>query len=273
MGKRIGIIAGSGTFPGLVIKEAQQRGYTCIVAGIKEEAEPCIENKAHTFQWIRGGNILNLVSFFRQNCIKKAVMAGKVDHRKIFQTDKLDESIIPLLSDLKERSPTAIVKVLIDFLEREGIQVLDPSPFLAPYFCQEGFYTDFKIDGKLEEDIQFGMDIARGIADLDIGQTVVVKDKTVLAVEGVEGTDEAIKRGGMLAGKGIVVVKASRSSQDMRIDVPAVGFSTINALAEVEGKALCMEAEKVLFFQKEEAVSLAEKEKILIMDRRFNNSH
>jgi len=270
MGRRIGIIAGSGLFPLVALEEAQKRGYTCAVAGLKEETEVDLEDKADEFDWIEKGNILKLVSFFKENRVNEVLMTGKVDHRRIFQKDKLDKSFSPLLDQMEEKSPTGIIKVIVDFMSKEGIQVIDPSPFLGSYFCQEGVMTETKPSPEIEEEIKFGFRIAKKIADLDIGQTVIVKDKAVVAVEGIEGTDEAIKRGGKLGGEGFVVVKVSRSHQDRRIDLPAVGLSTVRAIAGAGGKALCVEAGEVLFFQRKEAISLANAGKILIMAEKYN---
>jgi len=269
MGHRIGIIAGSGIFPFLALEEAQKRGYTCVVAGIKEEAEAGLRDKADEFDWIERGDISKVISFFKKHGVREALLAGKVDHRRIFQKEKLDRPLSQLLNQIKEKSPTAIIKAIIDFMNKEGIQVVNPTSFLASHFCQEGIMTETKPSQEVKEDIHFGLRIARKIADLDIGQTVMVKDKAVVAVEGIEGTDEAIKRGGKLAGEGIVVAKVSRSCQDMRIDIPAVGLSTVKMLAEVGGAALCIEAQKVLFFQKKEAISLANAYKIMIMAKEF----
>jgi len=269
MGHRIGIIAGSGVFPFLVLEEARKRGYNCVVAGIKEEAVKNLKDKADIFDWIEGGNISKLVYFFKKHQVKEVLLTGKVDHRRIFQKEKIDKSFSSLLARLKEKSPTAIIKTLIDFMNKEGIQVADPTSFLTSYFCQEGIKTEAKPSPEVLEEIYFGLSIARKIADLDIGQTVIVKDRVVVALEGIEGTDETIKRGGKLAGEGIVVVKVSRTWQDMRIDLPAVGLSTIKALVEIKGKALCIEAQKVLFFQKKEAFLLANNSKILIMAKKI----
>lgn len=265
MGRRIGIIAGSGEFPFLVLKEAQKMGCPCVVAGIKGEAEMSLRDKVDIFEWINAGEILNLISFFKKNGVKEALFAGKVDPRIIFKKEKFNDTALQLLAQSKERKPAAIIKTIIDFMASEGIKIKDPSIFIASSFCQEGILTETKPSPEVEEDITFSWKIAKNIADLDIGQTVVVKDKAVVALEGIEGTDEAIKRGGRLAGEDTVVVKVSRSFQDTRMDLPAVGLNTIKSLVEVRGRALCFEAQKVPFFQKEEAISLADANRISIV--------
>ncbi len=243
-------------------------GYSCIVAGIKQEAETDLRDKVDIFEWVDVGNILNLVSFFKKNGVKEAVFAGKVDQRKIFAKEKLDEDSRRLLAQGKDRGPTAVLKTIIDFMAKEGIQIMDPTSFIASSFCQESVLTKTKPSPDVEEDIEFGLKIAKDIADLDIGQTVIVKDKAVVAVEGMEGTDEAIKRGGRLVGGETVVVKVSRSFQDPRVDLPAVGLNTVKSLVEARSRALCIEAQSIPFFQKEEAISLADAHRISIVAKK-----
>ncbi len=265
MGHRIGIIAGSGEYPFLVLEEAKKMGYICAVAGIKGEAEAGLRDKVDIFEWIDVGEIMSLVSFFKENRVREAVFAGKVDPLIILKKEKFNVTSLRLLAQSKERSPTALIKTIISFMAREGIQILDPTLFIASYFCQESILTKTKPSPEVEEDIEFGFKIAKNIADLDIGQTVIVKNKAVVAVEGIEGTDEAIKRGGQLAGKETVVVKVSRSFQDTRVDLPAVGLNTVKSLVEAGARALCFEAQNIPFFQKEEAVSLADANRISII--------
>lgn len=265
MGQRIGIIAGSGEFPYLVLKEAQRQGYVCVVAGVKGEAEKGLQDKVDIFEWIGVSEALSLVSFFKNNNVKEALFAGKVDRRLIFDKDKFSKTALKLLARSKERSPAAIIKTIISFLEREGINIKDPRVFIASSFCHEGVLTETMPSPEVEDDIAFGWKVAKIIADLDIGQTVIVKDKAVVAVEGMEGTDEAIKRGGRLAGKGTIAVKVSRTFQDARVDLPAVGLNTVTSLVEAGGRALCFEAQKMPFFQKEQAIALAQANNISIV--------
>jgi len=265
MGRRIGVIAGSGEFPYLLLAEAQKMGYSCVVAGIKEEAETGLREKVDIFEWVDVGDILNLISFFKKNGVKEAVFAGKVDHRKIFNKEKFNEASRSLLAQSKDRGPAAVLKTIIDFMAQEGIEIMDPTLLIASSFCQEGVLTKTKPSSDAEEDIEFGFRIAKNIADLDIGQTVIIKDKTVVVVEGMEGTDEAIRRGGRLAGEETVVVKVSRSFQDARVDLPAVGLDTVKSLVEARSRALCFEAQSIPFFQKEEAIALADSQGISIV--------
>ncbi len=269
MGSRLGIIAGSGEFPFLVLGEAKKVGYSCAVAGIRGEAQPDLKKGVDVFKWIEVGAVSELVSFFKDNGVKEAVFAGKVDHRLIFKKERFDKTSLLLLAQSREKGPLAIIKSIIDFLAGEGIEVIDPTPFIASAFCQEGILTKTLPSPEVEEDIAFGWKVAKSISGLDIGQTVVVKDKAIVAVEGMEGTDEAIKRGGDLAGSEIVAVKVSRPFQEARMDLPAVGLKTIKSLVEARGRALCFEAEKIPFFEKERAVLLADAKGISIVARKL----
>jgi DUF1009 family protein len=268
MGRKIGIIAGSGEFPFLVLKEARKQGYSPVVAGIYGEAESSLKGKAETFEWIDVGGLEHLLSYFRDNNVKEAVFAGKVDPRSIYRKEKFDTISLRVLDRIQERTPEAVIKAIIDFMAEEGIQILDPSVFIPFSYCEAGILTETGLSPAVEEDVAFGWRIARSIADLDVGQTVIVKDKTVVAVEGIEGTDEAIKRGGRLAGEGTVVVKVSRTSQDPRVDLPAVGLNTVESLVQARSRALCLEAQKIPFFQRKEAVSLADANKISIVAKK-----
>ncbi len=268
MGRRIGIIAGSGEFPLLVLHEAQKSGYFSVVAGIKEEAEAGLQEEADEFEWIDVNDVLKLISYFKKNRVNEAIFAGKVDPRVIYNKEKFNSSPLLLLAQVKDKRPSSIINAIIDFMAKEGIEIKDPSAFISSYFCQEGVLTETQPSPDIEEDIAFGWEIAKAIADLDIGQTVVVKNKAIVALEGMEGTDEAIERGGRLAEEGTVVVKVSRSSQDARIDLPAIGLRTVESLVKAGSNALCIEAEKMPFFQKDKAISMANTNGISIVAKR-----
>lgn len=257
MGRRIGIIAGSGELPDCILEETQKQGFMRVLAGIKGEAETALQDKADVYEWFDVDGIFNIIAFFKSNGVKDVIFAGKIEHRTIYRKDEFNKPFRELMANGKDSSPTAIIKTAIHFLAGQGIVVQDPTPFILSAFCDEGVLTETTPSLRIKEDIGFGWEIAKKLADLDIGQTVVVKDKAIVAVEGMEGTNEAIRRGGRLAGKGIVGIKVSRSTQDARIDLPAVGLGTVKSLVDAGGEALCIEARRVPFFQKEEAVALA----------------
>lgn len=269
MGGRIGILAGSGKASLLAIAEMKRRGFVCVVAGIEGEAETDLERASETFEWIRPGDIGRGISFFQTQDIKEVMMIGKVRASFIFGKESFDPFAQRLMAGLKEKSPTSILRAVIEAFEKEGIKILDPSPFLQPYFCGEGFLTQISASVQVRENLEFGLRKARQLADLDIGQTLAVKDMAIVAVEGMEGTDETIQRAGKLAGHGFVVAKVSRTQQDMRMDVPAVGLGTVMSLIQAGGIGLGIEAGRVAFFEQEEALPLAEAKGIPIIVRKL----
>jgi DUF1009 family protein len=257
MEQRLGVIAGSGSFPIHVCREAQDKGFRCVVAGIKGEAEDILERNAENFAWFCIHEIGDLIAFFKKNQVSDAVFAGKIDHRVVYKNEELRNVLPSFLGTGKDWTPTTLIQTAIQIFSAEGISILDPTPYIESAFCEEGILTKAKPSAEMDEEILFGWGIARKLADLDVGQTVIVKGKAIVAVEGIEGTDETIKRAGELAGKGIVAVKVSRSTQDPRIDLPAVGLKTVKSLIQAGGQGLGFEARKIPFFQKDEAVSLA----------------
>jgi DUF1009 family protein len=265
MGRRLGVIAGSGRFPVHVCQEAKIRGDSCVVAGIKGEADDVLAEGVENFAWFEIHEIGNLIAYFKNNQVSEAVFAGKIDHRIIYRNEELSRTLPVLLGKGKDLTPTSLIQTAIQILSMQGIDIVDPIPYVASAFCEEGILTQTKPSPKLQEDIRFGWDLARKLADMDIGQTVIIKGKAVVAVEGMEGTDDAIKRAGDLAGNGVVALKVSRSSQDPRIDLPAVGLGTVESLIQAGGQALAFEANKIPFFQKDEAVSLADSHDISII--------
>jgi hypothetical protein len=267
MGPRIGIIAGSGRFALQALEGAKSQGYACVVAGIRGEALPELKVAADAFEWVGPTELDKLLTFFKSQGVAETVFVGKVEPRTLVRRDGLDEGLARLLSQMKDRTPTAVLRTLIEVLTAHGIRVKDPSFLLEPFFCPPGQLSAAAPTPAVQEDAAFGWTLARAIADLDIGQTIVVKDKAIVAVEGMEGTDETIRRAGRLAGEGIVVVKACRSRQDMRIDMPAVGLETLKNLVAARAAALVFEAGRIPFFQKDEALALADANGIAVLAR------
>lgn len=259
------MIAGSGEFPVYVCREASKKGHTCTVACIKGEADDSLSRIADDCEWFEVHEIGNVAAFFKKNRVSEAIFAGKIDHRIIYKSEALKKILPVLLGAGKNWSPTALIRSAIDIFSAQGIAIIDPTPYIASAFCEAGVLTTSEPSARAEEQIHYGWDIAKKLADLDIGQTVVVKGNAIVAVEGMEGTDRAIERAGELAGQGIVAVKVSRSSQDPRIDLPAVGLRTVESLVRAGGHALGFEAKKIPFFQKEKAVALADEHGISII--------
>lgn len=269
MGERIGIVAGSGAYVGRILSELKSKGETCVV-GVEGETEPKLEGRAGSFLWVRPGELGKAVRWLKSEDVRNVLLIGKVRPAALLAKDHFDAAAKLVWEKTASKSPARALRSVIAFLEQNGLEVRSPLPFLKPFFCREGALTGSLPSSSLLEDMDFGLAMARRLADWDVGQTVIVKDGIVVAVEGLEGTDQAILRGGELAGPGIVVAKAGRSDEDMRIDVPGVGLKTIKTLIRAKAVGLAIEAGKVAFFEKGEALALAEAHGIAIVARRVS---
>ncbi|MGQ9618036.1 MAG: LpxI family protein [Candidatus Aminicenantia bacterium] len=266
----MGIIAGEGKFPLIVLREAKKSGYSIAVAGIKDIASPELEKEADYFTYINIGEVGKLVEFLKKYNVRKAILAGRVRYFTIYKDLSPDLITAELMKQLIDKKPTTIFKKLSEFLDSCGIKFVDSTFFLSNLLTEEGVLTKTKPSEKTLEDINFGWGIAKKISEMDIGQTIVVKDKAVIAVEAMEGTDETLRRSINLGGDGIVVIKVARPSQDMSFDVPVVGLSTIKILSQVRNPVLCIEAKKTIFLDMEESIKLADKKGISIISRKGN---
>lgn len=258
MGQRIGIIAGSGEFPLLAFAEARRRGLEAFVAAVRGEAEETLGDAVPDAVWFGPGELGGLLDFLKSRGIADVLIAGKVRPESVLRPGTADPAALRVLDRTGGRSPSRLIGSLIAFLEEQGIRVLDPALFLADRFFPPGVLTRTQPSPPVLADIGRGFAVARTLADMDAGQTVVVKDGAIVALEGAEGTDRAILRGGELAGSGTVVVKVARSNQDPRIDLPGAGLRTVLSLVEARAAAFGFEAGKVAFFQKDEAVAAAD---------------
>ncbi len=240
--------------------------------GIKGVASDQLEKLApERTYWVEVGELDKLINILKKNGVSQAMMAGRVSHSLVYERVKIDHRLQALLRELKDRKTDSLLRGIADIISREGIQVVDSTTFLSHYLVPPGILTERAPTPEEMEDVRFGREIAREVARLDIGQTVVVKDKAVIAVEGMEGTDELIRRGGQIGGKGVVVVKVCKPQQDMRFDVPVVGLNTVETMAEVGASALAVDAGKTLFFDKEELLSRANKEDIAVIALPLDN--
>lgn len=244
--KNIGIIAGYGEFPLIYITELKSKGYSVKVCAIEEEADKNIFEKADSVIYISVGQLGKLVKFFRTEGVKEVIMAGKVNKTLMFKKIKPDLKAITLFLSLKDKKDDTIMNAVCDFLGKEGITIVPQTKYITSIFLPKGVASKRSPNKKEMEDVEFGLIAARLIAAADIGQTVVVKDKSVMALEAIEGTDEAIMRGGMLANGGSVVVKVNKPNQDMRFDVPAVGIDTIDTLISVNATCLAFEVNTIV---------------------------
>jgi hypothetical protein len=247
----------------------KKQGMIPVVAAMEGEASPRLEKAGAVFRWFKPGRLSGVVSFFLENGAREVVLLGKVRPTAIYRPDHFDETAWDALRGLNDKSPLGLLGAAVAFLEGRGLRVLTPRAVLGPQFCQEGVLTAVEPTAAQLADIDFGLSLARRFANLDIGQTLVIKDRAVVAVEGMEGTDETIRRGGRLVGPGFIAVKAGRTSQDLRLDVPAVGLDTVRNLVRAGGGALGLDALKVAFFQKDQALSLADAHGVSITVRKI----
>ncbi len=261
--KKIGIIAGYGKFPVLYIKELKSKGFDIHVCAIEEEADKSLETYADSLMYISVGQLGKLVDFFKSRGVEELIMAGKVKKTLMFKKIKPDIKAITLFLSLKDRKDDTIMNGICNFLSKEGLKVIPQTEHISSVFFPRGVISKRSPNKKEMEDIEFGLAAARVIAAADIGQTAVVKDKSVMALEAVEGTDEAILRGGKLASGGAVVIKVNKPNQDLRFDVPAVGEKTIESLIASNSTCLAFEAQTIVL-NKEEFIKKADEASIAI---------
>ncbi len=266
-GEPLGLIAGNGSFPFLILEEASRRRISVVTLAIKGEAHPDIDKFADPLHWIGLGELSRAVRIFRESGASRAIMAGQVKHKKVFQLLRPDRLLIKVLTRLKTRNTDAILKAVADVLEEEGIHLLDSTVLLTALLAEPGPMGRKSPSRNDEENIAFGFLMAKEIARLDIGQTVVVKSKAVVAVEAMEGTDETIRRAGEIMSNSrgdLAVVKVARPSQDMRFDVPVVGPQTIVTMSEVGASVLALESAKCLLLERSEILRLADEKGIAV---------
>ena len=270
--KPLGLIAGSGRFPILVVNEASRRGIPMVVAAIKEEASPQVVNcvaeagEGFALHWIALGQLGKLIRLFKKSGVEKALMAGQVRHSQIFSPNtptsrKLlsampDLTMLKVLMSLPRKNTESLIQGVVGVLEENGIQLLDSTLFLKDLMAGSGVLTVRPPSAAERNDIEYGRPIARQLARLDLGQSIVVKDCAVVAVEAMEGTDETVERAARLAaGQSLTLIKVARPDQDMRFDVPVLGLDTLEVLAECHVTAVAVEEGRTLFLDKEKFIA------------------
>ncbi len=229
------------------------------------ETSPELADLVDNMVWVGVGQLGRVIKFFRNAGVSRAVMAGQIRPTRMFEKLKLDLRGLKVMARLQNRKADSIFSTVAEEMSKDGIQLLDSTSFLKDYMAKEGVLGNRQPTERELEDVRFGVEIAKEIGRLDIGQTVVVKDRAIVAVEALEGTDETIRRAGKLAGAGTVVVKVAKPSQDMRFDVPVVGIKTIHAMQEAGATLLAMEAHKTLIIDEEETLSLADRGGVCVM--------
>ena len=260
-----GLIAGNGRFPFLVLEGARSQGIEMAVLAIKEEASPDLEKSAKRLEWVSLGELSKAIEFMRREGVKQAVMAGQVKHNKIFSAIRPDWKLAKLLFSLPRKNTDSLIGAVAKVFEEEGIQLVDSTLFLRPLLPEAGILTKRAPNEHETSDIEYGQGVARHLAAKDIGQTVVISDRACVAVEAMDGTDEAIARAARFAeGKPLVVVKVSKPKQDMRFDVPVVGVPTVESMKRARATALAIDAGRTLLFDRAKLVETADASGIAI---------
>ncbi|MFQ5790166.1 MAG: LpxI family protein [Acidobacteriota bacterium] len=267
----IGLIAGNGKFPFLVLAEACRLGIPVVTIAIEGEAEAEIATVAERVHWVGLDQVSRSVELLKRAGVRRALMAGQVKHKQIFRVLRPDRLLLRVLSRLETRNPDAILGAVADVLAEEGIELMDSTSFLRPLITSPGTLGRRRPSREEQKDIAFGFRIARELARLDIGQTVVVKAKAVVAVEAMEGTDETIRRAGRVVSSppgspgGLTVVKVARPSQDMRFDVPVVGPRTVRVMIDAGASVLALEAGKSLLLEQDALLRRADEAGIALV--------
>lgn len=254
----IGLIAGNGTFPLLFARTAQQQGLTVVAVAHEGETPPELADCVAHLTWIKVGQLDTIIRTFQAHGVRRAVMAGGIHKAALLEHFAPDERAMRFLARLTQWSDDTLLRGVAEELEGEGIAVVESTLFLSSLLTPEGLLTARPPDEPQWRDIRYGLAVAKGIGAWDIGQTVVVKSRMVLAVEALEGTDAALRRGGELAHGGAVAVKVSKPGQDLRFDVPAVGPATVAVCRAAGIVALALEAGKTLLLEREALLSAAD---------------
>jgi len=268
----LGLIAGNGTFPFLVLRAARQLGHDVTVVAIQGEAFPEIDGLARelgqtTVTWVPLGQLGRCISTLTGAGVTKAVMAGQVKHVKLFTDVMPDFTLLGVLARLRSKNTDALIAGIADALAAKGVTLIDSTELVADLLARPGVLTRARPTEAMEKDFAFGYKIADGIAGLDIGQTVVVKDRAVVAVEAMEGTDAAIARAGTLAGPGTRIVKVAKPNQDRRFDVPVVGVPTIAAMTAAGADGLSIDAGRTLVLDGDAFIQAANAAGIVVIGR------
>lgn len=269
---KLGLIAGNGRFPFLVLDAARSLGHDVVVVAIKEEASKDLEAAAAKtppvpFHWLSVGQLSACLEILTTARVSHALMAGQVKHTRIFTSLRPDFALLSVLKRLGARNTDSLIGAVADVLHERGIELIDSTTLLQPMLAGEGPLTDRLPTIDERKNLEFGYRLADAIAALDIGQTIAVKHQAVVAVEAMEGTDEVIGRAGYLAGPGVTIIKVAKPNQDMRFDVPVVGLATIQAMRVAGAAVLSIDAGKTLIFDREVFLDSANEAGIAVIGR------
>jgi len=263
---KVGVVAGSGKLPIIFADLARAKGEKLVGIGLKGVTDPALESHVDKFIWVDPGAVQKAIFAIVTERIGKVVMLGKLGKDMIFKNSEgLDAGAKTMLGKLQDRKDYSILNEAAKFLGKFGIEILDPTPYLGELIPQKGVLTGRGPTESEASDIEYATGIARELARFDIGQTVAVKSKTVLALEAAEGTDETITRAGAMSKKGFVVAKLARPNQDMRFDVPLIGLETVEGLIRAGGTALALEAGRTFLIDRAEIIKLADEKSVAIV--------
>jgi len=264
--ERIGLIAGNRKFPILLSEAARGKKYYIVAIGIKGDTSPRLKNYVDKIYWLDLDDFSRMFSIFKAEGITEIVMAGQIRPDRLFSPKiKNDPELAKIVERLKDKKADTVFSAIAARLQESGFTLMNSTTFIEDYLPKKGTLTAREPNFNEWEDVYFGLDLAKEIAYLDIGQTVAVKNKAIVAVEALEGTDNLIMRAGKITRGGAVVVKVSKPEQDMRFDVPVVGLTTIKNLIKAKVSCLAIEAGKTLFIDKEASIKLADKTGIAIV--------
>ncbi len=264
----MGLIAGNGQFPMIFSTRAREMGISIFAAAHHGEALPELSDQVDKILWIRLGQIGKIISFFKKNGVSEAVMAGGIKKTQIFDM-RPDFKTLSILSKIKEKKDDALLRAFAEALENEGIKVVESTRYLGPLLAEEGEWTR-PLKKEERADIEWGWQLAKNVGALDIGQCVVVKRGVILAIEAIEGTDEAIRRGGSLGKENAVVIKICKPQQDLRFDLPTIGPGTVQTMKEAKIAVLVVEAGKTLVLEKERFLKEAKEAGIALVGHKGN---
>lgn len=264
--EKIGLIAGNRKFPIVFSRAAKKRNYYVVAVAIKGDTSGSLRKLVDKIYWIGLDQFSKMFEIFKNEGITNIIMAGQISPRRLFSKELFkDPQLNNLLTSIKDKRADTLFGAIAGKLKEEGLELLDSTLFIEDLLAEKGILTHKELDSYAREDVGFGMELAKQIAYLDIGQTVAVKDKAVVAVEALEGTDNLIRRAGLIARAGVTIVKVSKPKQDLRFDIPVVGLNTVKNLIKAHARCLAIEAGKTLFLDKIESIKLADKNGISII--------
>lgn len=270
--RKLGLIAGNGRFPVLFADAAKLAGFAVTAVAHRGETPDVLDQHVDDVRWIKVGQLGHMIEHFKSAGVDTVVMAGGIKKTRMFTEYRPDWRAVKVLARLRHLNDDVLLRAVADELESEGIAVGDATRYLPSLIADAGVLTT-EPSREQWEDVRFGVEMVRAVGGLEIGQCVVVKNRTVLAVEAIEGTDEAIRRGGRLANNGAVVVKMAKPQQDLRFDIPAVGPATIASMQAVGAAVLAVEAGKTLMLDKADLLDAARKASISVVGITGGESH